>query len=408
MLKRAAKERKSILDSVTEATQSASKSDGTREGQIDNLNQIISSLQAMKRKLADASITEKEEAGRCKARLEHLKSIGRPDKNHVIAWNKQRLDRILVDHMLRSGQQGAAKLLIDRGGIKELVDSSIFEHAWKGVAKLLINRGGINELVDSSIFEHAWKVVEALKSHSCTEALRWCEENHSRLKRTNCKLEFQLRIQEFIELVRLEKRVEALTYARRYLAPWASQYMQELQQAVTTLVFTQHTTSKYKVFFEEEQWQKLVDLFLQELYKLHHLTAESLMLVHLQAGLSALNTPQAYETGSSKEDPLHLPAFKKLAEGLPLAKHVHSKLVCSVTKDIMNDANPPMVLPNGYVYSARAVEMIGAQNDGDMVCPKTGSKFSADELRRFHRNQQRTKKKNDCYTLIMPPSHLVA
>ena len=48
----------------------------------------------------------------------------------------------------------------------------------------------------------------------------------------------------------------------------------------------------------------------------------------------------------------------------------------------MNDANPPLVLPNGYVYSARAVDAIVAQNDGRMVCPKTGAKYTTDELRR--------------------------
>ncbi len=49
----------------------------------------------------------------------------------------------------------------------------------------------------------------------------------------------------------------------------------------------------------------------------------------------------------------------------------------------MDDSNPPMVLPNGYVYSSRAVEQLLAQGGGKlMVCPKTGSVHTADELRR--------------------------
>ena len=54
------------------------------------------------------------------------------------------------------------------------------------------------------------------------------------------------------------------------------------------------------------------DLFLKELYRLHCLTPESLLTVHIQAGLAALKTPLSYLPGCSKEDPLHLPAFKKL------------------------------------------------------------------------------------------------
>jgi macrophage erythroblast attacher len=95
----------------------------------------------------------------------------------------------------------------------------------------------------------------------------------------------------------------------------------------------------------------------------------------------ALKSPNT-QAGGSKEDPLHLPAFQKLAEGLPYAKHVHSKLICSVTREIMNDANPPLVLPNGYVYSQKAVAVIMGKNDGKVVCPKTGSVYGLDELRR--------------------------
>ena len=63
----------------------------------------------------------------------------------------------------------------------------------------------------------------------------------------------------------------------------------------------------------------------------------------LQAGLSALKTPQSLQDSCSREDPLHLPAFRTLAQGLPFAKHVHSKLVCAVTKEIIDEHNPPFV-----------------------------------------------------------------
>ena len=51
-------------------------------------------------------------------------------------------------------------------------------------------------------------------------------------------------------------------------------------------------------------------------------------------------------------------------------------------QEIMNDSNPPMVLPNGYVYSTRAIEAIAAQNAGRVVCPKTGATYAIDEIRR--------------------------
>jgi macrophage erythroblast attacher len=63
----------------------------------------------------------------------------------------------------------------------------------------------------------------------------------------------------------------------------------------------------------------------------------------LQAGLAALKVPQSLEEGTNKEDPLHLDDFRRLASALPFSKHVHSKLVCAITRAPMNEHNPPMV-----------------------------------------------------------------
>lgn len=84
-----------------------------------------------------------------------------------------------------------------------------------------------------------------------------------------------------------------------------------------------------------------------------------------------MKTPQSYEPGCCQEDPLHLPAFQKLADGLPFAKYDRSKIICSVTREIMNEENPPKVLPNGFVYSSNAIEKI-KDSEGKIKCPKTG------------------------------------
>lgn len=135
------------------------------------------------------------------------------------------------------------------------------------------------------------------------------------------------------------------------------------------------------------------------------------------APLTARCVPRCRPQPSSREDPLHLPSFQALAEPLPCAKHVRSKLLCSVTRSIMSDANPPVVLPNGcgthararghelhcstgplcqlpapppcpsappcrYVYSQAAIDMIAQEHGGRVVCPVTGATYSQDELRR--------------------------
>lgn len=62
------------------------------------------------------------------------------------------------------------------------------------------------------------------------------------------KFEFKLRLQEFIELVRAERMMDAIMYARKHLAVWGSTNMKELQQAMATLAFKSNTDcAGYKV-----------------------------------------------------------------------------------------------------------------------------------------------------------------
>lgn len=105
-------------------------------------------------------------------------------------------------------------------------------------------------------------------------------------------------------------------------------------------------------------------------------------------------------------------SFRKLASPLPFSKQHHSKLVCYITKEIMDTENPPLVLPNGYVYSTKvlliftflvlqsisklntspfddisvgriilliisliqcqALEEMASKNNGNITCPRTG------------------------------------
>ncbi|KAL0300193.1 UNVERIFIED_CONTAM: protein MAEA [Sesamum calycinum] len=79
-----------------------------------------------------------------------------------------------------------------------------------------------------------------------------------------------------------------------------------------------------------------------------------------------------YEDDCTKEDPLSQEGFRKLAQPLPYSKQHHSKLVCYISKELMDTENPPLVLPNGYVYSTKALEDMAKQNHGKITCPRTG------------------------------------
>lgn len=87
-----------------------------------------------------------------------------------------------------------------------------------------------------------------------------------------------------------------------------------------------------------------------------------------------LNTPRndPDTAGYNPDDPLCHPEFLALARGLPLSKHIHSSWVCPISKALMDENNPPVVLPNGFVYSRAAMEEMAARNGGKVTCVRTG------------------------------------
>ena len=68
--------------------------------------------------LKETADAEEEEAGRCRARLQHLAKLGAPTVDGALTWNFQRMDRILADHMLRHGQLESARQLASEAGIE--------------------------------------------------------------------------------------------------------------------------------------------------------------------------------------------------------------------------------------------------------------------------------------------------
>ncbi|KAK5795196.1 Macrophage erythroblast attacher [Gossypium arboreum] len=337
----AEKEVSAVISSVADV---ADSNEISKDDAVLSLTSLVSRLQGLKRKLEEGSRTENLQVQNCRARLDHLESV---DAENLSEWNNVRFKRILVDYMLRMSYYDTAR---------KLAESSKIE-----------------ELVDLEVFQEAKKVVDALKNQEVGPALAWCAENKSRLKKSKSKFEFRLRLQEFIELVRAENYMRAILYARRYLAPWGATHLKELQLVMTTLAFRSNTEcTKYKVLFEPKQWDFLVDQFKQEFYKLHGMTLEPLLNIYLQAGLSALKTPYCFEDDCTKEDPLSQENFRKLAMPLPYSKQHHSKLVCYITKELMDTENPPQVLPNGYVYSTKALKEMAEKNNGKITCPRTG------------------------------------
>jgi len=230
---------------------------------VDHLTSLVSRLHGLKRKMEEGARAEELQVQRCRARLDRLAT---PSTGDDAEWEDLRLKRILVDYMLRM---------------------SYYDSATK-----LAEISGIQDLVDIDVFQDAKRVIDSLQNNEVAPALAWCAENKSRLKKSKSKLEFLLRLQEFVEFVKAKNCIQAIAYARKYLAPWGSNHMKELQRVTATLVFRSNTNcAPYKILFEQDRWDFLVDMFKQDFCKLYGMTLEPLLNIYLQAGLTALKTP---------------------------------------------------------------------------------------------------------------------
>ncbi|KAJ2455699.1 GID complex subunit containing RING finger motif [Coemansia sp. RSA 2336] len=329
------------------------------------LDDLINRLQTLKRKLEEVRDEESLLIQRSKQRatdLSQLSSFESASQPEFQRWSRARLDRILVDFMLRNGNVKTAELLAQNGNIEHFADTSLFL------------------LVMST-------ERELRENHSCSSALQWCAENRSALRKIQSALEFELRLQEFIEYIRQGNNPAAIAYAKKHLVAWSDTQMPRIQRAMTLLAFSPKTMCPpYRSMFDETRWDQLACEFRAVIFSLFNLPPQPLLHLLLQTGLSALKTP-ACVSDDSVEHNRNCPVCQadtlgKLARDLPLSHHVNSNLVCRISGEKMDENNPPMRLPNGYVYSYNSLSEMAAKH-GKIRCPRTNEAFSLNEAKKL-------------------------
>lgn len=110
---------------------------------------LVERLRGLKRKLEEGRAQEDELLQRCRMRF---------------------------DYLLRQGHDDAARQLAQEAGIEPYLDFDL----------VLASRG----------------VLASLRAKDCEPALAWCAEHRAKLKKAGSTLELQLRLQQFVELVR--------------------------------------------------------------------------------------------------------------------------------------------------------------------------------------------------------------
>ncbi|PUU80514.1 CTLH/CRA C-terminal to lish motif domain-domain-containing protein [Tuber borchii] len=350
-----------ILTGVKEAATKA-MADGDPKDSIASLDSMINRMQGLKRKLESLHEDEKVLQEHSRKRISHLQDLynipSLVDEGYD-RWSRTRLDRLLVDFLLRAGYGESAKKLAQEKQIEDLVD------------------------VD--VFVQCARVEASLRKGSTMECLAWCQENKNSLRKMKSTLEFELRLQQFIELVRAGQPKEATAYSKKFLVPHSENHLKDIEKAAALLAFRPDTPwQPYKAMHSADRWEFLANTFVNTHHNLHGLPSRPLLHIALSAGLSALKTPSCHSAVASSSSntassttslcPICSTELNDLAKHVPYAHHVRS----SVEPD-------PVVLPNGRIYGRERLEELASKlglPEEKIRDPTTGEEWDRSTVRK--------------------------
>lgn len=101
------------------------------------------------------------------------------------------------------------------------------------------------------------------------------------------------------------------------------------------------------------RWNSLKESYRSANLLLHCLPANSLLALSLSSGLSAMKTTSCVADAKSSHNvncPNCYPPLRKVAEKLPFSHRLNSCIVDRIDGTILDETNPPMVMPNGNTY----------------------------------------------------------
>ncbi|QQP50383.1 Uncharacterized protein FKW44_011375, partial [Caligus rogercresseyi] len=171
------------------------------------------------------------------------------------------------------------------------------------------------------LFLVAKEVEDDLARKDVSKCLSWCHDNKSKLRKMKSTLEFDMRLQEFIEFIKRGQKMDAIKHARKHLAIEDPEQLFTVQRAMALLVFPPNTLLRpYCELLKDSRWGELIQQFRSENYRLYQLSNQSVFTVALQVGLSALKTPNCYRSVKDRntECPICEPCLKNLARSSPM------------------------------------------------------------------------------------------
>lgn len=156
------------------------------------LDGVVEKFSVFKRKVVEFIQVEDESVKLCKCWIEYFKEYSSDQFVVVSVWKRKCMDCMMVEYLLCCGYYNMVVKLVCQSGIEDLVNIEMF---------LMVK-----------------EVEEFLERCEMVICLVWCYDNKFWFWKMKSCLEFSFRIQEFIEFIWQNKRLDVVRYVRKYFS----------------------------------------------------------------------------------------------------------------------------------------------------------------------------------------------
>jgi macrophage erythroblast attacher len=361
----------------------ASSEQGTRGETAAELNALRNTLQQLRAQLVAARLAD---ASQCDALRRRIEYVVRATTVASVASSSSSSSSSVSSSSVSAVENSAAasQVVLDRLVVDFLLRSGHAE-----TARHLAQQANVTALCDFAMFDQVHAVLASLRRRDCAPALQWCAAHRAQLSKlpADVDVEFDLRAHEFLALIRIDQRKQALAYARQWFPAHAERQLPALQRTMACLAFdsdTQHP--RYRALFDETtRLAELARRFFRAALAVAGAPAIAPLLVYTTAALATLKTTactidsERVAACPACNDPL-----RGLAVALPVALRQQSFLLCRISGSVMGDDDPPLALPNGNVYSTSALKAQASANGGRVRDPRSGEVFTLDDCVKLH------------------------
>ncbi len=166
---------------VKEMIQKTTKQNVSGQDQCNFLDKVVTKLRGVKRKLEDTDVLETNLLNNCKERMDHLNEY--PTVSGAISRRKT----------ISNISDGQYQILTNwrRTGVNRVITDFLLRFGYYETALAFSESEKIKHLVNIEVFTQVKHVIEGLEKHDCTEALKWCAENRSKLRKISVCFKYQ-------------------------------------------------------------------------------------------------------------------------------------------------------------------------------------------------------------------------